>query len=122
MFIAALCCGIVPFIAGITVYFNSARNKDFHQSAAPIALTAAILPPLIFFLYNLHLVASRYNGLCEGPPDYSAACSYTEYMNYHLFNGVEVFGYGLLCTLSLGWMGLVLGMVGVYFKNENPRS
>jgi hypothetical protein len=123
MLIASLCCGIVPFIAGFVIYFNAAKNKNFHSSAVPIALTASVVPPLLISLYIFYSLVTSYNGLCEGPPDYSEVCTFAEYMTYHLFSSIEVFGYALLCVLSMGWAGVVFGIIGYYFsKHENPNS
>lgn len=121
MALFGLCCGIIPFIAGMAVFLNYARDGGVYKnnsSALSTALALTVVPPALILFIDLYILISNYNGLCIGPPDYTAQCTYSEYLNYHLFNGVGAFGYIFLCLLSLGWGGAVFGFIGYYFSRK----
>jgi hypothetical protein len=113
-------CGVIPFVVGMAYYARTVRSER-HSTALPIAFAASVIPPVLLMVYNLISLQAAYNGLCEGPPDYSAPCTYSEYLDYNLFTGMGVFGFFLLCALSFGWTGLVLAGLGFYFRKQNEN-
>lgn len=120
MLVATICLGIIPFVAGLAYYSRTVRS-DRHSAALPIGVIATIIPPLLLGVFNLLSLRAGYNGLCEGPPDYSAPCTYPEYLDYHLFESAGVFGYFVLCACSLGWSGLVFAGLGFYFRKGHEN-
>ena len=121
MLVTSVCCGLIPFFAGMAFYFKTVAGER-HKTALPIGLVASVVPPLLVAMYGIVSLSAAYNGVCEGPPDYSAPCTYGEYLEFHLFNGIEVFGYLVLCAFALGWMGLVFAALGYFFRRDRENT
>ncbi len=121
MIVLSICCGLIPFFAGMAFYFRTVANER-QKTALPIGLAASVIPPLLLVMYELASLNAAYNGVCEGPPDYSAPCTYTEYLEFHLFNGIEVFGYLALCAFALGWAGIIFAALGYFFRRGHEDT
>jgi hypothetical protein len=121
MLFISLCCGMIPFAGGMILLMKNTKNGNpfvENSMALPLAFGAAFIPPALIFILAWYSLMTNYNGLCIGPPDYTAPCSYSEYLYYHLFQSIDSFGYMLLCFLSMGWGSMAFGLTALYFRNN----
>ena len=124
MLIFVLCCALVPFIIGIVLLVVNTRDEnpfEKHPYALSIALAAAFIPPILFIALDIFFVIVNYNGMCAGPPDYSAPCNFREYLDYTYFKGMSAFGYMFMLMPCIGWVVMVFGLVALYFRKKGMK-